>query len=57
MAMRKKVPNFVILRPIRSLRDLPEKSRRYLLKQMENYLGNCEYEERRLLTFREKVNR
>lgn len=54
--MRRKVPNLAVVRPIRSLRDLPEKQRRYLLKQMRNYLYNCEYEEKRLRTFKEKVN-
>jgi len=55
--MRKKVPNFCVVRPIRSLRDLTEKERRFLIKQMHNYLFNCEWEDKRLRTFKEKVNR
>ena len=55
--MRKLVPNYVILRPVRSLRDLPESERRHLLKQMEIYLTNCEIEDVRLRTLKERVNR
>jgi hypothetical protein len=55
--MRKTVPNYVILRPVRSLRDLPESERRHLLKQMKIYLTNCEIEDERLYLLKERVNR
>jgi len=55
--MLKRVKNFAVYRPIRSLRDLPPSGREYLLKQMKNYLFNCELEEKRLRTFKERVNR
>lgn len=55
--MRRTVQNFVILRPARSLRDMTERERRHLLKQMGRYLENCEIEDLRLRTFKEKVNR
>ena len=55
--MRKLVPNYVILRPVRSLRDLPESERRHLLKQMRIYLTNCEIEDLRLPSLKERVNR
>ena len=55
--MRRTFPNFVILRPMRSLRDMTERERRYLLKQMGRYLSNCEEEDKRLSCLKEKVNR
>jgi hypothetical protein len=55
--MRRTFPNFVILRPIRSLADMVEKERKHLLKQMDNYLGNCEAEDQRLSSLKERVNR
>lgn len=55
--MRKNTPNYVILRPARSLRDMTERERSHLLKQMQNYLNNCEIEDARLRTLKERVNR
>jgi len=46
-----------MLRPIRCISELPEKNRRSLLKNMKNYLSNCEYEDKRLRTLKERVNR
>jgi hypothetical protein len=55
--VRRTIPNLALLRPIRSLANLPEKRRRSLLKNMENYLWNCEYEDKRLKSLKERVNR
>jgi hypothetical protein len=55
--MRRTFPNFVILRPIRSLADMVEKERKHLLKQMGRYLENCEIEDERLPSLKERVNR
>jgi hypothetical protein len=55
--MRKRVPNFAIAHPVRVLAILPANKRGSLLKQMTNYLFNCEWEEKRLRFFRETVNR
>ncbi len=55
--MRKPIKNLVIVHPVRSLRDLPESGRRHLLQQMQNYLYNCETEDRKLHCMKELVNR
>jgi len=55
--MRKVMPNYVLLRPMRSLRDLPAWERQNLLKQMKIYLCNCELEDLQLRMFKERVNR
>jgi hypothetical protein len=54
--MKKRVPNFAIYRPLRTMRDLPSKARLNLLRQMRNYLYNCEVEDKSLRTFKQKVN-
>jgi len=55
--MRRTLPNMALLSPSRTLGKLPEKRRRSLLKNMQNYLYNCEYEDKRLRTPKERVNR
>ncbi len=55
--MRRTLPNLALRHPIRALGKLPEKRRRTLLKNMENYLWNCEYEDKRLRSLKERVNR
>jgi predicted sugar kinase len=55
--MKRTVKNLILLKPIRSIADLPTRERARLLNQMQRYVGNCEFEDVRLRTFKEKVNR
>lgn len=55
--MRRVVKNFAMCRPIRTIAGMKEPDRIYLLKQMKNYVLNCEDEDRRLRSLKERVNR
>jgi len=55
--VRTTLTNLAMLRPIRRISELPEKNRNSLLRNMKNYLRNCELEDKRLRSLKERVNR